>query len=204
MTSLVILCAAGVAGVALLRRRRRRRDGLDRMLPVLAADLARSVRSGATLHAALADAAAAAGPDLGADLATVVDATTRGRRLGDALEDWRIRRNSPGVDLLVRACRFGAGHGGDLSVALDGVAATLLDAVEVADETAALTAQARASVWALVALPPAGALVLAVVDPAVAGVLTGSAFGWACLATGVFLDATGAALSVWLVRRAAR
>jgi tight adherence protein B len=201
---LVAICAVGVAGAALFRRRRRHREGLERMLPVLATDLARSVRSGATLHAALADATGAVGSELGADLAAVIDATTRGRRLGDALEDWRIRRNSPGVDLLVRTCRFGAGYGGDLSVALDGVAAALLDAAEVADETAALTSQARASVWVLVSLPPAGALVLATVDPAVAGVLTGTAVGWVCLAAGAFLDATGAALSMWLVRRATR
>jgi tight adherence protein B len=202
--AVALLCAASLAWWVRSRRDARARRDLDRSLPVLASDLARSVRSGATLRTALGDAAVSASPGVRHALVRVVHASDRGVPIDEALEAWRRDRSSPGVDLLVGACRFGNEHGGDLALALDAVSAALLDAVELADETAALTAQARASAVLLVALPPVGAGLFAVVDRSVAQVLLGTPAGWACLAVGTALDLVGGVVSVGMVRRAAR
>jgi tight adherence protein B len=204
----VVAVAAAVAWA--VRRVVRHRRGsaarqAARQLPPVAAALARSVRTGASLPTALADVAGGAGPGLvGQELRSVLDAVDRGRSLDGALADWQDRSVVDGVPLLVGACRFSADHGGDPARALDGVAASLLDALEVADETRALVSQARTSATVLALLPPFGAAAFALADPAVAGVLFGTAAGWACVVVGLGLDGLGAWISGRLVGAALR
>ena len=89
-----------------------------------------------------------------------------------------------------------------LERALDGVAAALLDRIEVADEVRALAAQARTSAIVLVALPPVGAGLFCLLDPGFAGVLFASPAGRTCLVAGLALDGAGAWTSRRMVRRA--
>lgn len=185
-------------GASPARSRRR----LEQQLPVVAATLARSVRSGATLAMALADAARSAEDPVSSELTTVVDSTRRGVSIVGALERWDRRSGSAQVELLVAAARLGQAHGGDLAAALDGAAVSLLDRIEVADEARALSAQAMTSAVALLALPPFGAVCFVLLDPRVGATLVRSAGGWACLVVGSLLDAAGAAVMVRMVRRA--
>lgn len=207
-----MIVVAGVVVVTVLmtargrvrRRRRRVREQLDSLLPQLASDLARAVRGGATLTMALADAARAASEPLRGELGAVVGAMQRGRTTEQALLGWAERSSATGVDLLVRSCRFGTHHGGDLAAALDGVAAALLDELELADETRALTAQARGTAAVLVALPPLGSAVFVLVDPRVGHTLLFTVGGTVCLFVGLALDAAGAAVARAMVRSAIR
>ncbi len=175
----------------------RRRRHVDRLLPVLAADLARSVHAGATLVTSLEDAGAALDEPLRGDVERVRDAISRGVPVERSLRDWAERATNPGVTLLVTAARLGHSHGGDLGVALDAAAVSLLDRVEVDDEARALASQARSSAMVLVALPPFGAVCFCLLDPAVGAMLFATPLGWVCLLGGALLDAAGA----WLMAR---
>lgn len=203
---ITLILALTVAAVIWRWSARRRRGSAiraaERDLPRLASDLARSVRAGATLGTALSEVGHRLPGALGGELQTVIGHIDRGDTVDRALHRWRIDTTVTGVDLLVGACRFGVDHGGDLGRSLDGVAASLLDRLEVEDETRALAAQARTSAAVLVLLPPVGAAVFAVADPSVAAVLLGSTAGWVCVAAGTALDALGAWISARLVRTA--
>lgn len=179
------------------RRRRRRRRRVERQLPLVASTLARSAHTGATLVTALQEAASSLDPPVREELVSVTRAIGRGVPVHDALSEWTARADSDDVELLVTAARLGHAQGGDLGVALDAVAVTLLDRLEVADEARALTSQARTSAAALVALPPLGAACFAVLDPSVAATLFTTPVGWCCLAIGGSLDLAGA----WVLRR---
>jgi tight adherence protein B len=178
---------------------RRARRTYERQLAHAAAELARSVRSGASLPTAVDELARVAEPPLSVDVVTVHEALRRGVAVDDALADWSRRVATSSVELLVTAARLGHAEGGDLAAALDAVAVSLLDRIEVDDEAHALGAQARASMWALLALPPFGAACFALLDPAVGRTLVATPAGWACLAVGVSLELSGATVMSRLV-----
>lgn len=204
MTVAWTLVTAAAACVALVvgrrwmtgRRELDRRRGAARHLPGVVSNLARSVGSGATLTAAVREVAPGVGGELGHELRAVVALLDRGYGTDRVLALWGRATVIDGVDLLVATCRFSVANGAGLVGALDGVAATLLDKVEVSDEITALASQARVSTMALLALPPVGAALFALVDPSVAGVLFGTTAGRLCLTIGVGLDLLG-----WRVSR---
>ncbi len=167
-------------------------DTLDRQLPDVAAGLARSVHSGATLTVAIDEVAASVGPPARDDLLKLAESVRRGRLLDEALLEWNDSARSQSLGLLVAACRLGHADGGDLASALGGVAAALLDRVEIADEVRALTSQARMSAYVLAALPVVGSAGFSLLDPRLAGILFTTRVGTACLVAGLGLNALGA------------
>jgi tight adherence protein B len=197
----MVLLAGGAVTLRWWRRESRRRAAARRRaeLPEVAAELARAVRSGDTVDRALFEVRAdALADDLDA-LRRVVD---RGVSLQRALAAWAAGTGDAGIALLVGACRVARGGGATGAAALDGVARSLQDRWDAEMETASLTAQARASTAVLLALPPLGAALFAVLDPDVARVLLHTPTGWACLAVGGSLDAAAARVSRAMVRRA--
>lgn len=178
---------------------RRHRQLYERQLAHVAAELARSVRCGASLPTALAEVAEAAEWPVAADVVAVHQALRRGVAVDEALAEWSTRAASASVGLVVTAARLGHAEGGDLAAALDAVAVSLLDRIEVADEAHALGAQARASTWALLALPPFGAACFSLLDPSVGRTLFATPVGWACLVVGVGLELMGAAVMARMV-----
>lgn len=176
----------------------------ERALPNVAGALARSVRTGSTLHAAFAEVAASESGPLAEELSAVHTAVVRGRSLEESLQAWSDHADSPSVDLLVAACAFGIRDGGDLAAALDGAAVTLIDRLDVADEARAATSQARSSAMVLVALPVFGAVMFGMLDPAVATTLIATSAGRLCLVIGAVLDGAAAWVMAFLVRRALR
>ena len=206
--TLLVLAVVGITagGVALAgsgrRRCRRLATRAARDLPGAVGDLARSVGSGATLTVALRELAGGPVGLLGTEVAGAVALLDRGLGVDRVMELWGRASRIDGVELLVAACRFSQGRGVALVAALDGVAAALVDRIELDDEVRALTSQARTSATVLVALPLIGVTVLAAVDPSFAGVVLGSGAGRACLVVGVVLDGLGAVVSNRLVTRA--
>lgn len=174
------------------------RDGarLEAGLPDALEATARSLRSGASLRGALAEASAAAGPELGRDLATVVHGAERGLGLGLALDRWAHARPLPGVRLATAAIALGH-ETGSPARALDGVAATLRDRQALDREVRALSSQARIS-GVVIAAAPLGFAVLAVgLDGATAAFLLGTPAGLGCLVAGLALDGAAA---WWMAR----
>lgn len=183
------------------RRTDRRTSGrLARQLPDVAAEMARLVDSGSTLTDAFDVTSREFPPPVGPELRTLSEALRYGRSTDGALREWAERASCSGVTLLVAACRLGLAEGGNLVVALEGVAAALGDSLETADEAVSLTTQARASAFVLMSLPVVGAVLFAVLDPAVTSLLLGTRTGWILLALGVLLDAIGALVMVSMLR----
>ena len=206
MVVLTVLAVLAVVPVRrALRDRRIRRAGrsTDLATATLAGDLAGSVRTGATLTTGLAEATTVDRP-LADQVAGLLERTRRGWTMDEAMDEWGRTSGRPSVLALVHACRFASEHGGDLAVALDGVSVAIGDRLEVTDETAALAAQVRTSTAVLASLPAIGAVLLALVDPAVAHTLLATPVGAVCVAVAVILDGVGLAVSRWLVSRSLR
>ena len=179
------------------RANRGRRDArLAAALPVALEAVARSLRSGATLARAVAEAGATVPGPVGADLVGVAR-TAEATGIVDALEAWGRARPLPGVRLAVAALCLGAETGGAQARAVDGVAATLRQRLGTAAEARALASQARASAAVISLAPIAFCGLASATDPRVGAFLFRSGAGLAVLAMGLALDAIGA---MWMAR----
>jgi tight adherence protein B len=198
-TGLAVLTLATAAVVPFLgwRANRGRRDArVEAALPLALEAVARSLRSGAALRGAVAEAAMSAPGVLATDLARAARAA-EAVGVVDALERWGRHRPLPGVRLAVAALCLGAETGGAQARAIDGVAATLRQRLVVAAEARSLASQARASA-AVIALAPIGFCGLAsTADQRVGAFLFQSGAGLAVLTVGLLLDGLGA---LWMAR----
>jgi len=166
-------------------------------LPEALERMAGALRTGSSVPQALAEAARAVDPPLGLELADMAAATLRGRPLAEVVDEWALPRRDRGTRLVATALVLATAVGAAPARALDGVAATMRERLELAGERRALATQARASAVVLSVAPVGFALLLCASDPAVAGFLLGTTAGWLCLMVGVGLDAVGA---FWMTR----
>jgi tight adherence protein B len=196
---LLLAAVAGAGGVALMLWSRRGRSSalLEAALPGALEAVARSLRSGASLRAAVAEAALATGGRLGDEISRVDSDLRRGVPLVAALDAFAARLPSPGVRLAVAALGLGVETGGAQARAIDGVATTLRDRLAAGAEARALSAQTRASVW-VIAISPAVFCAFAITtDPRTASFFFRSKAGLTFLAAGLALDGAGA---LWMRR----
>ena len=191
------VAASGGVAVVVLGRRGRAATRLEAALPGALEAVARSLRSGASLRVAVAEAAAVTDGRLGPELARVAADTRRGVPLVVALDALAARVPSPGVRLAVAALGLGVETGGAQAQAVDGVAATLRDRAAVSAEARALSAQTRASVWVIAISPAAFCAFAVTTDPRTARFFFRSASGLMFLALGLLLDGAGA---LWMRR----
>lgn len=192
---MALVAAAPAAGMRVLAaRERRRRAGA---LPALLEDVARGLRSGASLRQALALSVDRADVTLRAGLRSVCDTVAHGGRLEHALETWCERTPCDGLSLAVAALCLGMDAGGVQSRALDAVASGLRERLAVQRELTALSSQARASAGVMAAAPVVFAAFTVSADPRTAHFLLGTPPGLACLMTGLALDALAAG---WMAR----
>lgn len=192
---LIALGTAPFVLAAPLRHRCERR--IDTALPGVLDRVARSLRSGASLRQALADAAAGSPGRLGDDLHLVVRATAAGIPLSEALEDWGRRCPRPGVLLAVAALCLAVETGAASARAVDGVAATLRRRLDVQEEAVSLSAQARASAAVLAGAPLVVCLFTVAAGGPAARFLLRTPLGLACLVAGLALDGLG---GLWMAR----
>lgn len=182
--------AEPVAGFRIARR-------YDQGLPDVVEAVARSLRSGASLRRALADAAGAVPGPVADDLGRATAAAEAGVPLAAALEEWAQARPRPDVLLVVASFALAIETGGAAAGAVDGVAATLRRRHAARAEAVALGAQARASAVVLTGAPLAFALVAVAGGGGPARFLLGTPPGLACLAAGLGLDLLG---GWWMAR----
>jgi tight adherence protein B len=176
-----------------LRRRLLGAGGSDRALPELLEGVARELRSGSSLTAALVVAADGIDPGVDPSCSELARSLRRGGDLDAALAVWSSRGSGPGRQLAATALALGARTGGASALVVDGVADTLRDRLAIEREVAALSSQARASAALLVGAPVLVAVLAAAADERIASFLLGSPVGWACILVGVALDLVGAA-----------
>ena len=195
-----LVLSAAAAAILVYQRAQTRRSA-ERLrasqLPAALEALAASVRTGASLPMALQEAGTAIAPPLGPDIAAIARATAHGRPVNEALDEWTARHDDPGTRLAATALVLATVVGSTPARALDGVAATLRERLDLAAERRALGTQARASALVLALAPAAFASLLILSDPPAAHFLLATPAGWACLAIGITFDATGA---WWMTR----
>lgn len=193
---LAALSAAGPVP-ARLRRRAASRRRRDAQLPGALDRLAASLRSGASLTMALDEVGASLDPPIGPELTGLAREAARGRPLVRVLDDWSAAHDDAGTRLAATALVLATVVGSAPARAVDGVAATVRERLDLAAERRALATQARTSSLVLSVAPVAFAALLVVTDGAAAGFLLGTPAGWVCLVAGAGLDAAGA---WWMVR----
>lgn len=145
--------------------------------------LAREVRSGGSLAAALRSLA----PPAGTSLAELPHRLARGLPLADALE---IRGSTPDEHAVLTVLGACAHHGGPAAQPLDQLAATLRRRAADAAERSLHSAQARLSALVMTVLPGAVLLLLLATSPSVRTV-TSSPLGVAVVALGLGLNVLG-------------
>ena len=191
------ITSAGAPVLAWRLLRHRGAARIEAALPAAVEEIARSLRSGASLRQAVAEAGAATPAPLGADLAAVAAAAEQGAGLVAALEGWAIRRPLPGVQLVAAALCVCAETGGAAARAVDAVAVTLRQRLAASAEAAALATQARVSAAVIAGAPLAFCALSAAADPRSAAFLLRTRVGLVLLFAGLALDAVGA---LWMGR----
>lgn len=200
LVAVLVAAALTIAPITALRVRRHEGDTrLERSLPGALEAVARSLRSGASLRQAVAEAALATPGRLGRELAEVTRHVAHGATLVAALEALTVRRPLPGVRLAVAALCLGVETGGAQAKAVDGVATTLRDRLGIAAEVRALASQARISGLVIGVAPLAFGAFAVTTDPRTGQFLFHTPVGVALLATGLSLDAVG---WLWMQRLA--
>ncbi len=176
---------------ARLRARAAGRVARATQLPAALDGLAASLRSGASVTTALGEVGGAIPPPLGPELAALGGAAARGRPMTEVLDAWSATHDDAGTRLAATALVLATIVGSAPARAVDGVAATVRERLDLAAERRALATQARTSSLVLALAPVAFASLLVAGDTAAAEFLLGTPAGWTCLATGVGLDAVG-------------
>jgi tight adherence protein B len=192
--------AAALPAHARVQRRAAARRRRDVQLPAALDRLAASLRSGASLTMALDEVGEALEAPIGPEISGLAREAARGRPVREVLDDWTSARDDPGTRLAASALVLASIVGSAPARAVDGVAATVRERLDLAAERRALAAQARTSALVLSIAPVAFAALLVLGDTAAAGFLLGTPAGWLCLGLGVGLDAAGA----WWMARLSR
>jgi tight adherence protein B len=198
-TVLVLAAAAGPV-LARVRERAAARGRRRHQLPGALDRLAAALRSGASLTQALGEVGAALDPPLGPELVGLAREAERGRPVRAVLDDWSAAHDDPGTRLAATALVLATIVGSAPARAVDGVAATVRERLDLAAERRALATQARTSALVLSAAPVGFAALLVLGDSAASAFLLGTPAGWMCLALGTGLDAVGA----WWMARLSR
>jgi tight adherence protein B len=197
VSSVLFGASAAVAPAVVLRMARHRRARrLQRSLPLVLDELAARLRGGSTLPEALVSVGAA--PDgSGEAVASLAAAVRAGQPVAQAIDGWQRRTPGGPAELVAAAVGLAAHAGGAAARAVDGVAATLRERLDVEAEAVALAAQARLSAFVIAVAPIGFALLAVATDPRTGRFLFGRPLGWLCLVVGVALDAASAA---WMRR----
>lgn len=196
----LMAASLAVPVAAWARRRAVAREMRQRQLPGALEGLASALRSGSSLASALDEVGAALAPPIGPELAGIAREAARGRSVRDALDDWSRTHDDPSTRLAASALVLAAVVGSAPAQAVDGVATTVRERLDLAAERRALATQARTSALVLTVAPVGFAALLVVTDTEAGRFLLGSPAGWACLALGTVLDAIGA---WWMARLSA-
>jgi tight adherence protein B len=196
---LAVVALAG-PGRDRLHRRAERRHRRDAQLPTALDRLAAALRTGSSLPMAIDEVGSALDPPLGPELRAVAGEIARGRPARDALDGWASTHGDAGTRLAASALVLSTVVGSTPARAIDGVAATVRERLDLVAERRTMAAQARTSALVLSVAPVAFAAVLVLADSAAARFLVGTPAGWACLASGITLDAAGA----WWMARLSR
>ncbi|MEZ5231279.1 MAG: type II secretion system F family protein [Acidimicrobiales bacterium] len=196
--ALAIVATAAAAAVALADRAHRLGAGrrVDRALAPAMEQLARQLRSGASLPMGLAAIASDVPGELGVHLRVAAGALQQGGAVRDALETLQASQPRSSVRLAAAVLAIGHRNGGVRAQTVDELAAWLREDDESRREAVALAGQAQASALVMVLAPIGFAVLLGAGDPAARRFLLDTPAGLACLGLALALDLAAAAIMV--------
>ena len=168
-----------------------RRAPDDRELPELLETVARFLRSGSSLSVALREASEELGEPLRRELAIVLAGADHGRPLAASFADWAHASNSPARHMVAAAMVIAHTLGGGAAHTFDALSSSLRARAAAQREAEVMAAQARASALVIGVAPFAFAMVIAAVDPSMAGAVVQSGAGQLCLLGGVACEVAG-------------
>jgi tight adherence protein B len=194
-----MLVAAGAAAVAtaylpiaIMRfRGKRRLDNFNRVLPDAIDMMARSLRAGHSLAAALGIVAEQAAEPVKAEFTEVFKKQNFGLPLRDALMQLLDRVPSQDLRVLVTAILVQKDTGGNLVDILDRTVAVIRERIRIQGEIRTHTAQGRLTGWILCALPVVMLVAINLINPGYSTVLFSDPFGQKILGGGVALLIVG-------------
>lgn len=164
--AVVSIAAAMGPYAAVLRRRRQRLSQIEAVFPDMLDSLARSLRAGNPLAAAL-DIWAHEGPQpLSGEMRRLVDERNLGLDWNQALENFAQRIPLTEVRVFVAAVLLNSRAGGRLNEVVAGLAESIREAAALRGEARSIAAQGKATGKILTALPIAIALIMSYLNPA--------------------------------------
>lgn len=190
------LAAARSAFRARARRSLRR---VDEQLPFLIDELARGLRTGASLTQAFAEASEVL-PEPIASQARTIATSARHGTVVDALLRWTTVTPTAAVRATAHALLVSIEVGGATAHAVEGVAATQRERAAIDAELRALSSQARMSALVMTVAPLSFCVLLVGSDEAASAFLLRSPLGLACLTVGISLDLLAAKWMLLLTR----
>lgn len=147
-----LLTALG-AWLWLDRQRRARLTKLEQQMPVALDVMTRALRAGHPVIAAVQLAAQEMGDPLGSEFGLVIDETTYGVELQDALANFAERCGSADAYFLAVSVAVQIETGGNLSEIFDGLAGVIRGRINLTQKVRAVSSEGRASALLLTALP---------------------------------------------------
>ena len=165
VTMLMFIFVPVIAWFLLNRKIQKRQEAFTDQLPDLLQMLSSSLRSGQSLPQSIAAMAPDMASPAGDELRRVTIENRIGRDLIESFRDLAARMDSLDFDWVVRAIEINYRTGGDLSVILRRLDATIRARNQIAGAVRALTAEGRISGLVLSALPPGLMLAVQFLNP---------------------------------------
>lgn len=189
------LAGWGVPRLVLIRAHQRRAARIEEQMPEALLALAKSLRAGTGLMAALSYAAEETAPPLGPELAATLRDIQLGRDVGDAFASLGERVDNADLDIAVTAILIQRTVGGNLSEILTNVSETVRERFELRREIKIITARQRMSTIATACLPPIVAIAFIAINPDIGRNLFETAAGRVALGIAVGFEVLGIILS---------
>ena len=187
--------AAGTLPMLMLHVKRMRRiAAFNANLPDVVDMMARSLRAGHALVAALAIVSEQAAEPARTEFAVVYRKQGFGLPLRQALYELLDRVPSQDLRVLVTGILVQKDTGGNLAEILDRIVAVIRERLKIQGEIRTHTAQGRLTGWILCLLPVALLVIINLINPGYSKPLTDNAFGRKLLGAGAILLVLGALL----------
>jgi tight adherence protein B len=194
----VLAVAAGVAVAlsfipfaVLMFKRKRRIDAFNRILPEAIDMMARSLRAGHSMVAAISIVAEHAAEPVGSEFGEVFRKQNFGLPLRDALTQLLERIPSQDLRVVVTGILVQKDTGGNLAEILDRTVKVIRERLRIQGEIKTHTAQGRLTGWILCGLPVIMLVLINMINPGYSNVLFEPGFGRTLLYVGIVLLIAG-------------
>lgn len=186
------LLAGGLPIFAVRAQGKRRLRAFEKRLPDVIDMMARSLRAGHSMTAALSIVAEEAAEPARSEFGEVFRQQKFGLPLRDGLMQLLARVPSQDLRVLVTGILVQRDTGGNLTQILDRTGRVIRERVKLQGELRVHTAQGRMTGWILCALPVVMLVLINLINPGYSNALTGTPFGRKLIYAGAFLLTGGA------------